>query len=116
MFGLFGNKKKKEEAKAGPVVAKAAAKVEPAKAVAPVTAAPAPVAAAATPAMMAAVGAEQVKLRLRLVAAVKSGETAAAYRAAKGLADIQARAGRRIGAKKWAQQAERILELDPEAA
>jgi hypothetical protein len=104
LFGLFGGKKKKEEAKA---LAKAKA-AEPVK-----------VAVAAAPALPAAVtliGAEQVRLRLRLVAAVKSGKTAEAYQAAKGLADIQAKAGRRLSARMWTAQADRILELDPEAA
>ena len=107
LFGLFGGKKK-DEAK---LAAKAA---EPVKAAAVKPASPAAV--FTTPAAIAAVGAEQVKLRLKLVAAVKTGKTAAAYEAAKGLADIQAKAGRRLGARMWAQQAERILELDPEAA
>jgi hypothetical protein len=105
VFGLFGGKKKKEEAKA-PAKTKAA---EPVK-VAPAAAAP------ALPAAVALIGAEQVRLRLRLVAAVKSGKTAAAYQAAKGLADIQAKAGRRLSARMWTAQADRILELDPEAA
>jgi hypothetical protein len=121
LFGLFGGKKKDEAkpaaAKPAPVAAKA---VEPAKFVEPVKAAavkpvsPTPV--LSTPAAIAAAGAEQVRLRLKLVAAVKTGKTAAAYEAAKGLADIQAKAGRRLGARMWAQQADRILELDPEAA
>jgi hypothetical protein len=110
LFGLFGGKKKDE---AKPAAAKA---VEPAMAAAPVRVTSAPAATAVAPVGMAAVGAEQVRLRLKLVAAVKTGKTAAAYEAAKGLADIQAKAGRRLGARMWAQQAERILELDPEAA
>ncbi|MFT3724020.1 MAG: hypothetical protein QM773_10570 [Hyphomonadaceae bacterium] len=32
----------------------------------------------------------------------------AAYEAAKGLADIQAKAGRRVGARVWSAEAERI--------
>jgi len=119
LFGLFGGKKK-DEAKVAAKPAPAAAKaVEPARAAAPVKMTAASVAAAPAviaPAVMAAVGAEQVRLRLRLVAAVKTGKTAAAYEAAKSLADIQTKAGRRLGARMWAQQAERILELDPEAA
>jgi hypothetical protein len=120
VFGLFGGKKKKEEAaKAAPAQAKAAEPVKAAKAAEPMkaakkAAAPAALAPAA-PVLIAAAGSEQVRLRLKLVAAVKSGKTAAAYRAAKGLADIQAKAGRRLGARMWAEQAERILELDPEA-
>jgi len=115
LFGLFGGKKKDEAKPAAAKSAPAAAKVvEPAKSVAPAKGTPAPVASA--PVGMAAVGAEQVRLRLKLVAAVKTGKTAAAYQAAKGLADIQAKAGRRLSARMWAQQADRILELDPEAA
>jgi hypothetical protein len=110
LFGLFGGKKK-DEAKPA---AKAAEKVKFAE---PVKAAPMKsVAQAPVFATVAAVGAEQVRLRLKLVAAVKTGKTAAAYQAAKGLADIQAKAGRRLGARMWAQQADRILELDPGAA
>jgi hypothetical protein len=113
LFGLFGGKKKDEAkpavAKPAPAATKA---VEPVKAVKPASPAP----GFAMPAAIAAVGAEQVRLRLKLVAAVKTGKTAAAYQAAKGLAEIQAKAGRRLGARMWAQQAERILELDPGAA
>jgi hypothetical protein len=32
------------------------------------------------------------------------------------LADIQAKAGRRVGVRMWTQEADRILERDPEAA
>jgi hypothetical protein len=116
LFGLFGGKKK-DEAKPAPVAAKAVESVKAAAPAAVVKAAPAAAAVVASaPVAMAAVGAEQVRLRLKLVAAVKTGKTAAAYQAAKGLADIQAKAGRRLGARMWAQQADRILELDPEAA
>lgn len=50
----------------------------------------------------------QARLRLKLVASLRSGERTAAYEAAKGLADIQARAGRRVGARVWSAEAERI--------
>jgi hypothetical protein len=118
VFGLFGGKKKKEEAKsAAAPVSGASANAPSAKAEAPKAevkaAAPAPVVAHA---VRAAPGAEQVKLRLKLAAAKRTGQTAAAYAAAKGLADIQAKAGRRLGARLWTQEADRILERDPEAA
>jgi hypothetical protein len=117
LFGLFGGKKKDEAKPVAATPASVAAKaVEPAKVAAPMKGAAASAPVTAAPVGMAAVGAEQVRLRLKLVAAVKTGKTAAAYQAAKGLADIQAKAGRRLGARMWAQQADRILELDPEAA
>src|SRR5689334_3454905 len=105
VFGLFGGKKKKEEAKAAPVKAEApkaeakAAKAAPAEKVAAK-----PAASAAAPQVavsVGALGAEQVKLRLKLAAAKRAGQTAAAYAAAKGLADIQAKAGRRVGVRIW---------------
>jgi hypothetical protein len=55
-----------------------------------------------------ATGVAQAKLRLKLAASLRSGEHAAAYEAAKGLADIQAKAGRRVGARVWSVEAERI--------
>ena len=92
---LFGGKKDK---------AKLAAK-SPAKPVAAKAAAPAAV--AYTPASATA-GVAQAKLRLKLVASLRSGQHAAAYEAAKGLADIQIRAGRKTVARSWQEQAERI--------
>ena len=110
LFNLFGGKKK-DEAKAAPAPAKDAA---PAAKSAPPkpekTPQPAP-AASAPP-----TGSTQVKLRLRLVHSLRSGEHAAAYEAAKSLADIQAKAGRRTGARVWRDEAERIKALDPAQA
>jgi hypothetical protein len=54
-------------------------------------------------------GVKQVKLRLRLAASLRAGEHAEAYKAAQDLASIQAKAGRRVGARVWAAEAERIL-------
>ena len=51
----------------------------------------------------------QVQLRLKLSASLRSGEHAKAYEAAKGLAEMQAKAGRRVGARIWTAEAERIL-------
>lgn len=109
---LFGGKKK-EESKAQVVQA------------APVAAAPAPrptvmgkqVAAAAPAASLAsATGAMQVKLRLKLAASLRAGADEEAYLAARGLADIQAKAGRRTGARVWREEADRILaRLDDDA-
>jgi hypothetical protein len=106
---LFGGKKKDE--------ARAEA---PAKAAAPPAAKAAKPsgrekqAASAAPAVVTAspTGAAQVKLRLKLAASLRTGEHAAAYQAAKGLADIQAKAGRRTGERIWRQEAERILARD----
>lgn len=53
-------------------------------------------------------GVTQAKLRLKLVASLRSGDHPAAYQAAKSLADIQTRAGRKMVARSWQQQAERI--------
>lgn len=53
-------------------------------------------------------GVAQAKLRLKLVAALRSGDHSAAYQAARSLADIQTRAGRKTVARTWQQQAERI--------
>ena len=122
LFGLFGGKKT-DEAKAAPAAAevkaaekaKAAEAVKPAEKTAKLVEKAKPVVSAAVVAG-AAPGAEQVKLRLKLAAAKRTGQTAAAYAAAKGLADIQAKAGRRLGARLWAQEADRILARDPKAA
>jgi hypothetical protein len=54
-------------------------------------------------------GVVQVRLRLKLAASLRAGEDEAAYQAAKGLADMQAKAGRRTGARIWRVEAERIL-------
>ena len=53
-------------------------------------------------------GVEQAKLRLKLVASLRSGDHPAAYQAARGLADIQTRAGCKMVARTWHRQAERI--------
>ena len=93
---LFGGKKAKSKsveaapaasAKTPPVVVKAA------EASAPIAVAP---------------GVVQAKLRLKLAASLRTGERAAAYEAAKALAEIQVRAGRKTVARVWQQQAERI--------
>jgi hypothetical protein len=88
---LFGGKKK-AKAEGAPVVVNKAAPV------ATVSVTPAPVAA----------GVLQAKLRLKLAASLRAGQHEAAYEAAKGLADIQTRAGRRHVARGWQQQADRI--------
>jgi hypothetical protein len=103
LFNLFGGKKK-EEAKPA-----AAAPVVDAKAKPP--AAPAPAARPAVQIALAASesGVKQVRLRLKLAASLRAGEHAEAYKAAKDLAAIQAKAGRRVGARVWTAEAERIL-------
>jgi len=57
---------------------------------------------------MTAGGAAQAKLRLKLAASLRQGEHAAAYEAARRLADIQVKAGRKTAARVWIDQAERI--------
>ncbi len=101
---LFGGGKPKE-AKAAPAAAGTKA-VEPVKAEAAkaVVSAPAPAVLKGE-----STGAVQARLRLRLAAAARSGDVEAAYYAAKGLADIQAKAGRRVGARIWREEAERII-------
>jgi hypothetical protein len=97
LFNLFGGKKK-DEAKAKAPEAK------------PVEAKAKPAAVAAQIALAAGEsGVKQVKLRLKLAASLRAGEHAEAYRAAKDLAAIQAKAGRRVGARVWTAEAERIL-------
>jgi hypothetical protein len=97
---LFGGKKKdapKTEAAAKPAAGKQV------------------VAAAAEPVQVSGTGVAQVKLRLKLAASLRAGELEAAYEAAKGLAEIQAKAGRRVGARIWREQADRIL-IESEAS
>lgn len=106
---LFGGKKKDEpKAQAAPA---AAAQAKPAVMGKQVMAAPPPASLAS------ATGATQVKLRLKLAASLRTGADEEAYLAAKSLADIQARAGRRTGARVWREEADRILaRLDDAAA
>ena len=94
---LFGGKKTKPKAAEG---AKPAAPAKAAVVVANAADAAAPIAIS--------VGVVQAKLRLKLAASLRTGEQAAAYEAAKALADIQVRAGRKTVARVWQQQAERI--------
>lgn len=93
---LFGGKKAKSKSAATNPVA--VGKNAPPAPVSPVAYAPASTTA----------GVAQAKLRLKLVASLRSGDHPAAYQAAKGLADIQTRAGRKTVARTWQQQAERI--------
>jgi hypothetical protein len=75
---------------------------------------PAPAASVVITAPVApSVGVTQAKLRLKLAAALRAGDQPAAYEAAKGLADIQVRAGRRNVARGWQQQADRIKQGMP---
>jgi hypothetical protein len=105
LFNLFGGKKK-DEAKAAPKPAEAPVKAAETSAK--------PVVAASKPSVQIAIaasesGVTQVKLRLKLAASLRAGEHGAAYQAAKDLAAIQAKAGRRVGARIWTAEAERIL-------
>ena len=98
---LFGGKKSKDTAAAKPVAAKAAKAEKPSASV--MTRA-----SEATAPVAIAPGIVQAKLRLKLVASLRSGHTAVAYESAKALADIQVRAGRKTVARVWQQQADRI--------
>lgn len=100
---LFGGKKAKAKAEVAPAAKPATAKPATAKA-APVVAKAAEVAAP----IVISPGVVQAKLRLKLAASLRTGEQAAAYEAAKALAEIQARAGRKTVARVWQQQADRI--------
>ena len=63
----------------------------------------------ATPAeAMAATGVTQAKLRLKLAASLRAGQHRAAYEAARGLADIQVKAGRPTVARVWQVQADKL--------
>ncbi len=93
LFGGKKNKAKPATAKTSGAVGKSAATPSAPTAYAPVS---------------ATAGVAQAKLRLKLVASLRSGDQVAAYQAAKGLADIQLRAGRKTVARTWQQQAERI--------
>ncbi len=100
LFNLFGGKKK-DESKAKPADAPA----EALEAKLAVAARPAPQIAQ----VASESGVRQVKLRLKLAASLRAGEHGEAYRAAKDLAAIQAKAGRRVAARVWTAEAERIL-------
>ena len=99
-MGLFSFLFRGKKDKAKPAVAK-----RPGGADKSFTAPSAPIAYAP---VSATAGVAQAKLRLKLVASLRSGDQAAAYQAAKGLAEIQLRAGRKTVARTWQQQAERI--------
>jgi hypothetical protein len=115
-MGLFsfltGGKKK--EVKAAPVAAVAPPPAKPtvaetkeaalAKAAAPI----APVVIVAPADVVAATGVTQAKLRLKLAASLRAGQHMAAYEAARGLADIQVKAGRPTVARVWQVQADKL--------
>lgn len=113
LFSFLTGGKKDKATKAAPVKAAAApaAKVTltEAKAEAALKAAGvAPAAVVAKIEVKPATGMAQAKLRLKLAAARRAGAYADAYEAAKGLADIQAKAGRRVGVRVWMLEAEKI--------
>jgi len=56
----------------------------------------------------------QVKLRLKVAMSLRTKRASVAYEAAKELAAIQQKAGRRVGARKWSAEAARIKASDPE--
>jgi len=53
-------------------------------------------------------GVLQARVRLRMAAAMSRGRHADASDAARQLADMQAKAGRRVAARIWSEQARRI--------
>jgi hypothetical protein len=115
LFNLFGGKKK-DDARAATAPAAKSAQPAPRTVEARANATELP-AATTTQAKMfeeaglpvSASALTQVRLRLKLASSLRSGEHAKAYEAAKGLADMQAKAGRRVGARIWTAEAERIL-------
>jgi hypothetical protein len=103
LSSLFGGKKKEaSKPPAAPVAASTAKPAVMGKQVMPAL-------ATEPAAVMSAPGAAQVKLRLKMAALLRSGEYSQAYKAARELAEIQVKAGRRVGARLWDQQADRIL-------
>lgn len=115
VMGLFsfltGGKKK--EAKAEPVaVAPPPAKstIAETKTEAALALASSPIAAVVTAPVQltAATGVTQAKLRLKLAASLRARQHMAAYEAARGLADIQIKAGRPNVARLWQVQADRL--------
>jgi hypothetical protein len=109
-MGLFSflSGKKKEKAVAVQTTPVAEAKPSATEKKAEVALANAASVPAAPQGVVAQTGVTQAKLRLKLAASLRTGERTAAYEAAKGLADIQAKAGRRVGARMWSVEAERI--------
>jgi hypothetical protein len=113
-MGLFsfltGGKKKAAKVEAGPAPAPAVAPTAAEKKAEAALAKAATIAAPVMPpaAVLPPTGITQAKLRLRLAASLRAGQAGAAYAAAKELADIQAKAGRRVGARIWATEAARI--------
>jgi hypothetical protein len=107
LFSFLGGKKKEKAlaAKPAPVAESRPSMTEKKAEAALAKAASVP---AAPQVIATAKGVAQAKLRLKLAASLRAGERAAAYEAAKGLADIQAKAGRRVGARVWSVEAERI--------
>ncbi len=107
LFSFLGGGKKKEKVATvkaeAPPLAPTGAEKRAEAALAKAASAPPPPQVVATP-----TGVTQARLRLKLMASLRSGEHALAYEAAKGLADIQAKAGRRVGARVWSAEAERI--------
>jgi hypothetical protein len=98
---LFGDKKPKAKAAPKPAAENPAKPEKPsASAAIKSTESPAPV--------VISQGILQAKLRLKLVASLRNGKSAAAYEAAKSLADIQVRAGRKTVARVWQRQADQI--------
>ena len=104
LASLFGGKKKDApKLEKAPAAASTAKPTVMGKQVAPA------IATAATPVAATGTGVAQVKLRLKLAALLRAGEYTQAYKAARELAEIQVKAGRRIGARIWDEQADRIL-------
>lgn len=108
LFSFLGGGKKKEKAAAAKPAPVVEAKPTVTEKKAEAALAKASSAPAAPQIVVTQTGVTQAKLRLKLAASLRAGERAAAYEAAKGLADIQAKAGRRVGARVWSAEAERI--------
>ena len=117
LFSFLTGGKKKEARSAA--VKSAEAKFAPAavapppsktKAEAALAMAAAPIAPVviATLGEVTATGVTQAKLRLKLAAALRARQHMAAYEAARGLADIQVKAGRPTVARVWLVQADKL--------
>lgn len=78
------------------------------EAIAPVMVSPVVMSSMVISPMVISQGVVQAKLRLKLAASLRSGQRMAAYDAARALADIQMRAGRKTVARVWLQEADRI--------
>lgn len=117
LFSFLTGGKKKEAKSAEAKFAPVSVAPPPSKSTVVETKAEAALAAAAapiTPVVIATLGevtatsVTQAKLRLKLAAALRARQHMTAYEAARGLADIQVKAGRPTVARVWQVQADKL--------